>query len=113
MTTLPFWQQAVLILLCAAATMTTRFLPFFLFRPGRDLPPYVKYLGRVLPSAIFALLVVYCLKDVSLTETPHGIPEFLSLLLTGFLHIRKRQMMLSMAGGTVLYMVLLQFIFPR
>lgn len=100
MTALPLWQQAVLILLCAAATMTILFLPFILLRPDRELP-----------SAIFALLVIYCLKDVSLRETPHGIPEFLSLLLTGFLHIRKRQMMLSMAGGTVPYMVLLQLVF--
>lgn len=112
MTALPLWHQAVLILLYAAATMTTRFLPFILLRPGRELPFCVKYLGRALPSAIFTLLVIYCLKDVSLRKTPHGIPEFLSLLLTGFLHIRKRQMMLSMAGGTVLYMVLLQFVFP-
>lgn len=101
------WQQAVRILLCAAATITTRFLPFILLRPGRELPSCVKYLGRALPSAIFTLLVICCLKDVSLRETPHGIPEFLSLLLTGFLHIRKRQMMLSMAGGTGLYMILL------
>lgn len=101
MTALPLWHQAVLILLCAAATVTTRFLPFILLRPGRRLP-----------SALFTFLVIYCLKDISLRETPHGIPEFLSLLLTGFLHIRKRQMMLSMAGGTVLYMVLLQFVFP-
>lgn len=101
MTALPLWQQAVLILLCVAATVTTRFLPFILLRPGRGLP-----------SALFTLLVIYCLKDISLRETPHGIPEFLSLLLTGFLHIRKRQMMLSMAGGTVLYMVLLQLVFP-
>lgn len=101
MTALLLWQQAVLILLCAAATVTARFLPFILLRPGRRLP-----------SALFTLLVIYCLKDISLRETPHGIPEFLSLLLTGFLHIRKRQMMLSMAGGTVLYMVLLQFVFP-
>lgn len=100
MTALPLWQQAVLILLCAAATMTILFLPFILLRPDRELP-----------SAIFALLVIYCLKDVSLRETPHGIPEFLSLLLTGFLHIRKRPLMLSMAGGTFLYMVLLQFVF--
>lgn len=78
------WQQAVRILLCAAATVTTRFLPFILLRPGRELPSCVKYLGRALPSAIFTLLVIYCLKDVSLRETPHGIPEFLSLLLTGF-----------------------------
>ena len=112
MTALPLWHQAVLILLYAAATMTTRFLPFILLRPGRELPSCVKYLGRALPSAIFTLLVIYCLKDVSRRKTPHGIPEFLSLLLTGFLHIRKRQMMLSMAGGTVLYMVLLQFVFP-
>lgn len=110
MTALPLWQQAAIILLCAAATVMTRVLPFLLLRPGKDLPPYVKYLGKALPSAIFALLVVYCMKDISLTSASRGIPEFLAAAVTSALHLWKKQMMLSMAGGTILYMVLIRVI---
>ncbi len=111
MTTLPFWQQAAIIGLCALGTMVTRFLPFLCFKPGAELPSYVKYLGKALPSAVFALLVVYCLKDVSLLEGNHGIPEAISLLLTTAIHVWKRQMMLSMALGTMVYMGLVQGVF--
>lgn len=66
MTSMPLWQQIATIALCILGTMTTRFLPFLIFKPGSRLPGYVKYLGKALPSAVFALLVVYCLKDVSI-----------------------------------------------
>lgn len=111
MTDMPFYEQALTILICALATMITRFLPFLCFKPGSDLPPYVKYLGKALPSAVFALLVVYCLKDVSFTSGSHGLPEIISLLLTTTVHVWKRQMLLSMALGTVSYMVLVQYFF--
>jgi branched-subunit amino acid transport protein AzlD len=91
--------------------MATRYIPFLLFPPGKQTPPYVQYLGKVLPSAVFALLVVYCLKDVSLTAELHGIPEALALVVTGVLHVWRRQMFLSMAAGTILYMVLVQTVF--
>lgn len=111
MTDMPFWQQVLTILICALATMTTRFLPFLCFQPGHELPPYVKYLGKALPSAVFALLVVYSLRDVSLTTGTHGIPEAISLLLTTCVHLWKRQMLLSMALGTISYMMLVQYVF--
>ncbi len=111
MTDMPIYQQALTILICAAATMITRFLPFLCFKPGSDLPSYVKYLGKALPSAVFALLVVYCLKDVSFTEGTHGIPEIISILLTTAVHVWKRQMLFSMALGTVSYMLLVQYVF--
>ncbi len=111
MTNLPFWQEAAIIAICALGTMITRFLPFLCFKPGSDLPGYVKYLGKALPSAVFAFLVVYCLKDISFTEGNHGIPEALALLLTTAVHLWKRQMMLSMALGTVVYMGLVQVVF--
>ena len=111
MTDMPIYQQALTILICAAATMITRFLPFLCFTPGSDLPSYVKYLGKALPSAVFALLVVYCLKDVSFTEGAHGIPEIIAILLTTAVHVWKRQMLFSMALGTVSYMVLVQYVF--
>lgn len=111
MTDMPFWQQVATILICAAGTMTTRFLPFLIFKPGSRLPSYVKYLGKALPSAVFALLVVYCLKDVSLLKGFHGIPEALALALTVAVHLWKRQMLLSMALGTLCYMGLVQYVF--
>lgn len=82
MTSMPLWQQIATIALCVLGTMTTRFLPFLIFKPGSRLPGYVKYLGKALPSAVFALLVVYCLKDVSLLSGSHGIPEALGMGLT-------------------------------
>lgn len=111
MTSMPLWQQIATIALCALGTMITRFLPFLIFKPGSRLPSYVKYLGKALPSAVFALLVVYCLKDVSILTGSHGIPETLGMGLTTILHLWKRQMLLSMAGGTVFYMFLVQYVF--
>ncbi len=111
MTHLPFWQEAATIGICALGTMTTRFLPFLCFKPGADLPAYVKYLGKALPSAVFAFLVVYCLKDVSLVEGNRGIPEAIALAATTAIHLWKRQMTLSMALGTMVYMWLVQVVF--
>ena len=111
MSPLPFWQQCVIIALCSLASMLSRFLPFLLFKPGASLPSYIRYLGKALPSAVFALLVVYCLKDVSLLSGSHGIPEALGMGVTALLHLWRRQMLLSMAGGTLFYMFLVQYIF--
>lgn len=92
------------------AVMTTRFLPFALFQ-GHKTPKYVQYLGTVLPAAVFGLLVVYCLKNVDITTGSHGIPEFIGIIVTIVLHVWKRQMMLSIAGGTITYMILVQTVF--
>ncbi len=92
-------------------TALTRFLPFLIFPAGKQTPKYVQYLGRVLPAAVFGLLVIYCLKDVSVFTGSHGIPELISIILVIPLHVWKRQMLLSIAGGTVCYMLLVQFVF--
>ena len=104
-------QRIVTIALCAAATMLTRFLPFLIFRPNRPTPRYIQYLGRVLPGAIFAMLVVYCLRSVTWTQGSHGLPELIAVGVTAGLHLWKRQMLLSIAGGTVCYMLLVQLVF--
>ncbi len=106
-----FAEMAVTIALLVAGTMLTRFLPFLIFRPNRPTPRTVEYLGRVLPGAIFSMLIVYCLKDVSLIRYSFGIPELIAILATGLLHLWKRQMLLSIAGGTLLYMFLIQVVF--
>lgn len=104
-------QQVITIAVCALATMLTRFLPFLLFSGKRPTPRYVAYLGSALPAAIFAMLVVYCLRNVSLFTGAHGLPEAMAIAATVSLHLWKRQMLLSIAGGTVCYMLLVQLVF--
>lgn len=104
-------QQIITIALCALGTMVTRFLPFLLFSSGKPTPGYIQYLGKALPAAIFGMLVVYCLKNVSILSGNHGLPELASILVVVGLHLWKRQMLLSIAGGTICYMFLVQFIF--
>lgn len=104
-------EHIITIALCALATILTRFLPFLIFSGKKPAPKYVQYLGKALPAAIFSMLVVYCLKNVSIFTGSHGLPELMGILLTVALHLWKRQMLLSIAGGTIGYMLLVQFIF--
>ena len=104
-------QQAITILMVVLGTMATRFLPFILFPAGKPTPKYIQYLGKVLPAAVFGLLVIYCLKDVSIFSGSHGIPELIFIVVVVALHWWKRQMLLSIAGGTICYMLLVQFMF--
>jgi branched-subunit amino acid transport protein AzlD len=90
--------------------MTTRFLPFIVFSEKRDTPAFIQYIGKYLPSAVFGMLVVYCLKDVSLLSGTHGIPELIAIVITILLHKWQKQMLLSIAGGTACYMILLHLI---
>ena len=91
--------------------MTTRFLPFLIFSGKRPTPRYIQYLGSALPAAIFGMLVVYCLKNVNFLVGNHGLPELLAIVFTVALHLWKRQMLISIAGGTICYMLLVQLVF--
>lgn len=104
-------EQLITILMVSLGTMLMRFIPFFVFPAGKPTPKYITYLGKVLPGAIFAMLVVYCLKDTTPLSYPFGIPELIGVAVTAALHLWKRQMMLSMAGGTLVYMLLVQLVF--
>lgn len=104
-------QQMITIAMVILGTVLTRFLPFLLFPAGKETPKYIRYLGRVLPSAVFGLLVIYCLKNVNIVTGSHGIPELLSIGAVVALHLWKRQMLLPIAGGTVMYMILVQMVF--
>lgn len=104
-------QEVFTIGLCALATMLTRFLPFLLFRSDKPAPKYIRYLGKALPAAIFGMLVVYCLKNVTVLAGSHGLPELLAISTVVALHLWKRNMLLSIGGGTVCYMLLVQWIF--
>ena len=104
-------QRIITIAIVVLGTMLTRFLPFLIFPPGKPTPKYIRYLGNVLPSAVFGLLVIYCLKNVSVFSGSHGLPETISVIFVVVLHFLKKQMLLSIGGGTVLYMLLVQFVF--
>jgi len=109
--TMTITQQIITIAMVVFGTMLTRFLPFIIFPAGKPTPKYVQYLGKVLPPAVIALLVIYCFKDVKVQSGNHGIPEFLAVAAVALLHIWKKNMLLSIAGGTIVYMVLVQFVF--
>ena len=105
MTDMPVYEQIITIAMCTLGTMATRFLPFLIFRSDKPTPKYVQYLGKMLPGAIFAMLVVYCLRKVDVTA------ELIAGGVTVGLHLWQRKMLLSIAAGTVVYMLLVQFVF--
>ncbi|MDY2627404.1 MAG: branched-chain amino acid transporter permease [Lachnospiraceae bacterium] len=104
-------QQIITILAVVLGTMLTRFLPFMIFPSGKPTPRYIQYLGKVLPAAVFGMLIIYCLKNVSIFAGSHAVPELISITVVIALHLWKRQMLLSIAGGTVCYMLLIQMVF--
>ena len=110
MSPMTFPQQVITIVLCVLGTVATRFLPFLVFAGKRKTPDIVQYLGKALPSAIFAMLVVYCLRNTDVTAH-FALPELLAVTATVLIHLWKRQMLLSIAGGTAVYMLLVQLVF--
>lgn len=108
---MPDLHSALMIAVIALVTAALRFLPFLIFGENRKTPPLVSYLGQVLPYAIMGMLVVYCLKGITLTAPPFGIPEIISCAVVTLLHIWKRNTLLSIGTGTVCYMLLVQFVF--
>lgn len=103
-------HSILLIAVIALVTIALRFIPFLIFG-NRETPKYISYLGRVLPFAIMGMLVVYCLRNTDLTAMPFGIPEIISCALVVGLHLWKKNTLLSILGGTVCYMVLVQMVF--
>lgn len=99
-------QQIATIGVMAVGVMLTRFLPFLVFPSAGRTPRFVRFLGRHLASAVFGMLVVYCVKDVPFTTGNHGWPELVGIGTTVALHLWRRNMMLSMAGGTLVYLFL-------
>ena len=98
------------VAIIAIVTLLLRALPFVIFRSGK-IPQFVIYLGNTLPYAIMGMLVVYCLRGTDFLSTTHGIPEIVAALSVALLHIWKRKTLLSICGGTAVYMLLVQFIF--
>lgn len=104
-------QIGITIALLTLGTMLTRFLPFVVFPANKETPPYIKFLGEVLPYAVMGMLVVYCLKNVSFTSTENFLPHLLAIISILFLHTWKKNTLLSIAGGTLVYMLLVQLVF--
>ncbi len=108
---MPDLHSVLLIAVMALVTIALRFLPFLIFGEHRQTPPIIAYLGQVLPYAIMGMLVVYCLKDVSFTSAPFAIPEAIGCAVVVALHVWKRNTLLSIGGGTLCYMLLVQLVF--
>ncbi|MER3114842.1 branched-chain amino acid transporter permease [Bacillus altitudinis] len=104
-------QQIITLGIVVLVTMLTRFLPFIIFSANKPTPAFIQYLGKFLPPAVFGLLVIYCVRDVKFNSGTHGIPELISIFLIVALHYWKRSMLLSIAGGTITYMLLVQLVF--
>ena len=104
-------HSIMIVAVAALVTVALRVLPFLIFGGNKETPPVITYLGRVLPYAIMGMLVVFCLKEVSLVRGPYGTPEFISCFIFAAHHIWKRNTLLSIVGGTACYMVLLQAVF--
>lgn len=101
----------LIILVVAITTFSTRVIPFLVFPKGKAIPKTVQYLGKVLTPAVIGMLVVYCLKNTPVLTSPYGIPELVSVLVVAVLHVWKRNNLLSIGVGTVLYMFLIQVVF--
>ena len=104
-------RSFLLAAVVAAVTALLRFAPFMVFRSGKDTPPVIGRLAGLLPGAVMGMLVVYCLRNVSFSASPYGLPEVLGCAVTAGLYLWRRSTLLSIAAGTVCYMLLIQLVF--
>lgn len=104
-------QSVVMVGMCVIGTVITRIVAFLLFPENKPTPRVVLYLGRVLPFAITAMLIVYCLKETPILAAPHGLPELISILVVAGLFLKFKNSLLAIAAGTILYMALVQLVF--
>lgn len=111
LTSINITHSILIILIVAVITISLRFIPFIIFNGKKDSPKIITYLSNILPFAIMGMLVVYCLKDINVINFPFGFPELIASFIVVFLHIWKRNTLLSILLGTISYMILIQFIF--
>ncbi len=102
-------QELITIGLCALGSAIMRFLPFTVFSTKKPTPKYVRYLGKVLPAATYSMIVVYCLRHVDFSYLPSLLPQVVAILFTIGVHVWKRETVLSIFAGTLLYMLLIRF----
>ena len=101
----------IAISIVSLVTILLRFLPFIIFNKNSKVPKIIIYLGKVLPYSIMAMLVVYCMKEISFISFPHGLPEIISGIIVIVLHWWKKNTLFSIISGTIVYMLLIQFVF--
>ena len=104
-------EKIITLVIIFLATIIMRFLPFVAFPENKPTPRFIQYLGKYLPGAVFGLLIVFALKDVTILEGSHGLPELIAIAVTALLHLWKKQMIISISGGTICYMLLVQLVF--
>lgn len=104
-------ELIITISIIALITFATRIIPFIIFPDNKETPKYISYLGKVLSFAIIGMLIVYCLKDFSLLNYPNLLPELIAISAIVAIHLLKRNTLLSIGGGTILYMILVQYVF--
>lgn len=104
-------ETIIIVLVAGAATFATRLLPFALFGQGKEVPKFIKYLGDILPLAIIGALIVYCLRDFTKGDMNIIIPKIIAVAATAIMHLWKRNTLLSIAVGTIGYMLLIHFVF--
>lgn len=104
-------EKIITIVIIFLATIIMRFLPFVAFPENKPTPRFIQYLGKYLPGAVFGLLIVFALKDVTILDGSHGLPELIAIAVTALLHLWKKQMIISISGGTICYMLLVQLVF--
>lgn len=100
--------MVITVAIVAIGTLFTRFVSFLIFPPGKTAPPFVLFLGKALPASVMGMLVVYTFKETTVLTYPYGIPELIAFLVTVGLHLWKRNMLLSIAAGTIIYMIIVQ-----
>ena len=104
-------QVIITLAVIAVVTLLTRGIAFVIFPGKKPIPPFISYLSKVLPFAVIGMLVIYCLKEVTLLSWPYGLPELLGCAATAALHLWKHNNLISIGGGTVIYMILVQQVF--
>ncbi|ULG72265.1 branched-chain amino acid transporter permease [Macrococcus brunensis] len=101
-------QQLIMIALMTCTTLLTRYLPFVIFRSDKPIPPVIQYFGSILPPAIFGLLVIYALRDIRWSSYAHSLPAIGAIIAIVLVHLWKRNMLISIAVGTIIYMLLIR-----
>lgn len=104
-------HDMIILLVIGFVTLMTRILPVLIFGRGEKVPDYILYLGKAVPFTAMGLLIVYCLKDVPIRESPHGLPELIALAVVSGTYLWKRNSILSVVIGTAVYMLLVQAVF--
>ena len=103
-------HAVLLIAVSALVTALIRFAPFLVFR-GRETPAVILRLGKLLPCAVMSMLVVYCLRNMNFAGASHALPEIIAAAVVVLLHVWRRNTLLSIVAGTVVYMLLVQLVF--